>query len=244
MQEDAQEGCINISASVYRDIKNKADIQTRLIGEKTFKNVDEPIRVYEVYFEEVEKEEKSKTLSKKETENSIAVLPFINLSNDPEQEYFCDGMSEEIINALSHIESLKVISRTSTFMFKGEKKDMREIGRKLDVGTLLEGSVRKAGNRLRITAQLINVSDGSHLWSDAYNRELEDVFAMQEEISLSIVKNLKIKLLGEEKAAIVKRYTENLEAYNLCLKGSHYTQMLTTKTSPLEHPKPDMLTTW
>ena len=119
--------------------------------------------------------------------NSIAVLPFQDMSPQKDQEYFCDGMTEEIINALAHVGSLKVIARTSAYAFKDVLKDMREIGRTLDVETLLEGSIRKDNNRLRITAQLIKVDDGSHLWSDAFNRELEDVFAIQEEISLSLI---------------------------------------------------------
>jgi len=160
---------------------------------------------------------------------SIAVLPFANLSADPEQEYFCDGMAEEIINALAHIENLRFIARTSAFAFKGKHEDVRVIGRKLDVETLLEGSVRKAGNRLRITAQLVKVSDGSHFWSERYDRDMEDVFAIQDEISLTIVDKLKGKLLGEEKAALVKRYTENLEAYNLYLEGNYFSQMWTNE---------------
>ena len=229
LQESAEEGCITISASVYRDIKNKADIKTKFLAEKSFKNVDEPIKLYKVISEEIEKEAISEVSPKKETLNSIAVLPFVNMSNDPEQEYFCDGITEEIINALAHVESLKVIARTSAFMFKGKQEDIREIGGKLDVNTLLEGSVRKAGNRLRITAQLIKVADGSHIWSEAYNRELEDVFAIQEEISLAIVENLKVRLLGKEKVAIEKRHTENLEAYNLYLKGIFWAGKLTVE---------------
>ncbi|MBA7570187.1 hypothetical protein ES708_11935 [subsurface metagenome] len=162
----------------------------------------------------------SNSLSKQE--KSIAVLPFVDMSPQKDQEYFCDGMTEEIINALTHVESLKVIARTSAFAFKDKHEDVREIGKKLDVETLLEGSIRKADNRLRITAQLIKVADGSHIWSDAYNRELEDVFAIQEEISLAIVDNLKVKLLGEEKEAIVKHHTEDLEAYNLLLMGRYF----------------------
>ena len=152
-------------------------------------------------------------------ENSIAVLPFQDMSQQKDQEYFCDGMTEEIINVLTHVESLKVIARTSVFAFKDKHKDIREIGNKLDVETILEGSIRKDGNRLRITAQLINVADGIHIWSEAYSRNLEDVFAIQEEISLAIVNTLKVKLLGEEKAAIEKRHTENFEAYMLYLRG-------------------------
>jgi TolB-like protein/Tfp pilus assembly protein PilF len=144
------------------------------------------------------------------------------MSPQKDQEYFCDGITEELINALTHIESLKVIARTSSFAFKGKQKDMREIGKKLDVETLLEGSIRKDGKRLRITAQLIKVADSSHLWSEKFDREIDDVFAIQDEISLAIVDHLKVKLLGEEKVAIVMRHTKNLEAYNLYLKGYHH----------------------
>ncbi len=159
---------------------------------------------------------------------SIAVLPFTNLSGDKEQEFFCDGMAEEIINALAHVEGLRVVARTSAFSFRGQETDIREIGRKLSVENLLEGSVRKAGNRVRITAQLINVADGYHLWSEKYDRDIgdlccpEDIFGIQDEISLAIVDNLKVKLLGDEKKALVRRSTENLEAYNLYLKGRYH----------------------
>jgi serine/threonine-protein kinase len=169
---------------------------------------------------------KEKSASEK-TKPSIAVLPFQNMSADPEQEYFCDGMSEEILNALEHVENLCVVARTSAFAFKGKQEDIREIGKKLNVNTVLEGSVRKSGNRLRITVQLINVADGYHLWSERYDRELEDVFAIQDEISLAIVENLKIKLLKAEKELILKRYTEDLEAYNLYLQGQYFWQMFT-----------------
>jgi len=153
---------------------------------------------------------------------SIAVLPFVNLSADPEQEYFCDGISEEIINVLTQLEELKVVARTSCFAFKGKNEDVREIGRKLAVNHVLEGSVRKAGNRIRITSQLINVDDGYHLWSEKFDRDLEDIFAIQDEISLAIVDRLKVKLVDKTKSALVKRYTDNVEAYGLYLKGRHY----------------------
>jgi serine/threonine protein kinase/tetratricopeptide (TPR) repeat protein len=153
---------------------------------------------------------------------SIAVLPFVNLSADPEQEYFCDGMAEEIIDALTHVEGLRVVARTSAFSFKGKHEDIREIGKKLSVGSLLEGSVRKVGKRVRISAQLINVADGYHLWSEKFDRDLADVFAIQDEISLAIVDKLKVKLLGDEKAKMLKRYTQSLEAYDLYLKGRYY----------------------
>ena len=153
---------------------------------------------------------------------SIAVLPFANLSADPEQEYFCDGMAEEVINALAHVHGLRVIARTSSFAFKGRSEDIREIGARLDVATLLEGSVRKAGDRLRITAQLINVADGSHLWSERYDRRLEDVFAIQDEIALAIVAALEVRLLGRERAAIERPATVDLDAYSAYLKGLYH----------------------
>ena len=159
--------------------------------------------------------------------SSIAVLPFADLSPQKDQEYFCDGLSEELINALTKIKDLRVVARTSAFSFKGEKIDIREIGKKLDVETVLEGSVRKAGNRLRITSQLINVADGYHLWSEKYDRDMEDIFAIQDEVTLAIVDTLKVELLGGEKVELIKRYTEDLEAYNLNLKGRHYLKRFT-----------------
>jgi serine/threonine protein kinase/tetratricopeptide (TPR) repeat protein len=152
---------------------------------------------------------------------SIAVLPFANLSADPEQEYFCDGVAEEIINALAHVQGMRVVARTSAFAFKGRNADVREIGGALDVGAVLEGSVRKAGNRLRITAQLIDVASGYHLWSERFDRTLEDVFAIQDEIALAVVENLKVRLLGRERAALERRYTENLEAHNAYLRARY-----------------------
>lgn len=153
---------------------------------------------------------------------SIAVLPFANISADPENEYFCDGLAEELLNALAKIEGLQVAARTSAFSFKGRETDVGEIGRKLNVSTVLEGGVRKAGNRLRITAQLVNVADGYHLWSERYDREMKDVFDIQDEISLAIVEALKVKLLGAEKATVLRRYTDNTEAYQLYLKGRYH----------------------
>jgi serine/threonine protein kinase/Tfp pilus assembly protein PilF len=150
---------------------------------------------------------------------SIAVLPFANMSNDTDQEFFCDGISEDIINDLSNVEGLRVASRTWAFAFKGKHEDIREIGKKLRVSVLLEGSVRKAGNRLRITAQLINVEDGYHLWSQRWDREMEDVFAIQDEISEKIVEALKLKLTPKAKEAIYKSATKDVQAYELYLRG-------------------------
>jgi len=165
----------------------------------------------------------------KEEPPSIAVLPFVNMSADPEQEYFCDGMAEELINTLTKIKDLKVVARTSAFAFKGKTIDVREIGRMLNVEKVLEGSVRKSGDKLRITAQLVNVADGYHLWSEKFDRDMEDIFAIQDEISLAIVDNLKITLLKKEEEALLKRYTEDLEAYNLYLKGIYFLRMYTAE---------------
>jgi serine/threonine protein kinase/Flp pilus assembly protein TadD len=153
---------------------------------------------------------------------SVAVLPFTNMSNDPENEYFTDGMAEEIINALNKVQSLRVAARTSSFAFKGKNEDVGEIGRKLKVSTVLEGSVRKMGNRLRITAQLVNVADGYHLWSERYDREMEDVFAIQDDISQAIVKALKVILSEGEKKQIEKVRAENVQAYDYYLRGRQY----------------------
>jgi serine/threonine protein kinase/Flp pilus assembly protein TadD len=153
---------------------------------------------------------------------SIAVLPFTNTSADPENEYFTDGMAEEIINALSKIKSLGVASRTTTFGFKGTTEDIRSIGKKLEVQAVLEGSVRRMGNKIRVTASLINVSNGLQLWSDRYDREMEDVFAIQDEIAQNIVKALRIVLSDEEKKAVEKVSkvsTDNVQAYDYYLRG-------------------------
>jgi serine/threonine-protein kinase len=161
-------------------------------------------------------------ITKTRTGPSIAVLPFVNLSPDPENEYFCDGLAEELIDALTKMEALRVVSRSASFQFKGEAHDIRQIGEHLNVNHVLEGSVRKAGNRLRITAQLISVDEGYHLWSEKYDREMEDVFAIQDEITEKIVDQLKVKLVGEEGVPRVKPATQNVEAYTLYLKGRFY----------------------
>jgi serine/threonine protein kinase/tetratricopeptide (TPR) repeat protein len=155
---------------------------------------------------------------------SVAVLPFANMSADPDNEYFTDGMAEEIINALTKIQMLRVASRTSSFAFKGKNEDIGEIGHKLKVSTILEGSVRKMGNKLRITAQLVNVADGYHLWSERYDRELEDVFAIQDDISQAIVKALRVILTEGEKKAIEKPRMVNVQAYDFYLRGRQYFQ--------------------
>jgi serine/threonine protein kinase/Tfp pilus assembly protein PilF len=160
--------------------------------------------------------------TKTNTALSIAVLPFTNMSNDAENEFFCDGLAEELLNSLAKIEKLKVAARTSAFSFKGKNINVDEIGRALKVVNVLEGSVRKAGNRLRINVQLVNTVNGYHLWSERYDREMKDIFDVQDEIALAIVDSLKVKLLGEKKSAVLKRQTDNTEAYELFLKGRYY----------------------
>jgi len=163
---------------------------------------------------------------KSDWKTSIAILPFKNMSADPEQDYFCEGLAEELINSLTQIKELRVVARTSAFSFKGKEIDIREIGRKLDVKTVLEGSVRKSGSRLRITAQLINIVDGFHLWSERFDRELTDIFAIQDEISAAIMEKLKLEFLHEEEEGMVKRYTQDFEIYNLYLKGLYWRRTL------------------
>ena len=141
---------------------------------------------------------------------SIAVLPFTNMSADPENEYFSDGITEDIINALTHLKGLRVAARTSSFAFKGRAPEIAEVGAKLKVETVLEGSVRRAGNRLRITAQLVNVEDGFHLWSERYDRDLQDVFAIQEEIAQMIADRLRVTLGDRTAEPLIKPSTENL----------------------------------
>jgi len=160
----------------------------------------------------------SSSFSEKQ-EKSIAVLAFENMSGDPDQEYFSDGISEEILNSLANVDGLKVAGRTSAFSFKGKKEDIHSIGEKLNVKMVLEGSVRKAGNRVRITAQLINVEDGFHIWSDTYDMDMEDIFAVQEDIANRIVEKLKLQV---QMSAIGGGGTDNLEAYELFLKGIYF----------------------
>ncbi|MGB7297526.1 MAG: protein kinase [Candidatus Aminicenantales bacterium] len=156
---------------------------------------------------------------------SLAVLPFVNMSADKENEYFSDGLAEDIIDALTQVTGLRVIARTSSFAFRGKEQDVREIGARLNVEHILEGSVRRAGKRLRVTAQLVKASDGYHLWSQRFDREMTDVFAIQDEISQAIVEKLRLRLAGDR--PLIKRYTENLAAYDLCLKARYHLLKMT-----------------
>lgn len=218
LQSLAPIGGICISESVHNNVSNKKDIQTKFIKEETLKNVKEPVKIYEVIIMNspiITGEKQRESIP----QYSIAVLAFTNMSSDPEQEYFSDGISEEIINTLAQNPNLKVPGRTSSFTFKGKNEDVRSIGEKLSVKTVLEGSVRSSGNRIRITAQLINVEDGYHLWSESFDRILNDVFEVQDEIAAAIVKKLQITLDGHLAEPKSREQTENIEAYKLYLKG-------------------------
>jgi TolB-like protein/class 3 adenylate cyclase len=225
-------GSVLISDKVKIELQNHPEFKTLSMGFYQFKNIGHEIEVFALDHEGLVKpvpnslkgktEEKKGSASSAFPKKSVAVLPFVNMSNDPEQEYFSDGIAEEILNSLAHLNDLKVAGRTSSFQFKGKNIDLREVGQKLGVTTVLEGSVRKQNNRLRVTVQLINVEDGFHLWSERYDREMDDIFAIQDEVALAITQKLKITLLDTEKAIITKNPTENKEAYDLYLKGKFY----------------------
>ena len=229
LESFALPGSIFISGKAYDDIKNQKDIQSISLGKFTLKNVKEEVEIFAISnpgikIPEVDTLEGKgeRVAGKKSIEKSIAVLPFVNMSNDPEQEYFSDGITEEIVNLLTHIKDLRVAGRTSSFHFKGRDIDIRLVGQKLNVRTLLEGSIRKQNLRLRITAQLINAGDGIQLWSGRYDRELHDIFAIQDEIALAITEELKMTLLEKDKVLINDKRTTNQEAYDLYLKGRFY----------------------
>jgi len=227
IQALAPTGGIWISEAVNNIIANKKNIETKFVTEALLKNVKEPVRIFEVTANNIIPEPKRSPafLNKKNDispHKSIAVLPFINMSNDPEQEYFSEGMAEEIINSLVHVKDLKVAGHMSSFQFKNAKADLREVGDKLGVSNVLEGSIRKSGNTVRVTVQLVNVNDGFQLWSEKYDRPMNDIFAIQDEIALAITEKLKITLLKKERDSITKSYTQNTEAYELYLKGRFY----------------------
>jgi TolB-like protein/class 3 adenylate cyclase len=226
LQSNAPVGAIWVSEPVHNNISNKKGILTRFVREETLRNVKEPVRVYEVTLDNDAAFAPAISTSPKATsqapEKSIAVMAFVNMSNDPEQEYFSDGMAEEILNSISHLKDLKVAGRTSSFQFKGSKTDLKEIGEKLGVRSVLEGSVRKQGDLLRVSAQLINVADGFHIWSEKYDRKMENIFAIQDEIAEAITKKLKITFFDNEEEILYRAPTENEEAYELYLKGRFY----------------------
>ncbi len=202
--------------TALEEIVNKALAKSL---DERYQRVDEMQTYMNAFRKELES--KARQAPKEKCPPSVAVLPFVNVSPEKENEYFSDGMTEEIIDALAKVEGLQVVSRTSVFAFKGKEQDIRKIGKQLNVSHVVEGSVRKAGNRVRITAQLINIADGYHLWSEHFDREMEDVFTIQEEIAHMIVNALKIKLVRKAETPLVERSTENIKAYNLFLKGRY-----------------------
>jgi adenylate cyclase len=216
IQSVSEPGSIYVSEAVSSNVSNKKGIFIRFIREERLKNVREPVRIYEVL--NGQEDYQIETSAQPPVQNNIAILPLINMSNDPEQDYFCDGISEEIMNALGQLNNLRVVARTSAFAFKGKNIDVREIGRALNVNTILEGSVRKSGKRLKIVTQLISTSSGSQVWSNLYDRQLEDIFSIQEDIAGSVATAIKGFLTVEEKETI-RRPETVVEAYEYFLKG-------------------------
>jgi TolB-like protein/Tfp pilus assembly protein PilF len=217
-------GSVLISDKINDELRNQKEISSVFLGRYELKNVRDGVRLYAISSDGLiiptAEQIEGKTSS---SEHSIAVLPFVNLSAEKDNEYFSDGMTEELLNALAKVEGLLVTSRTSSFAFKGKNTDIRDIGKQLGVKTVLEGSVRKYGNRVRVTAQLVNSENGYHKWSETYDRNLEDIFAVQDELANSIVDQLKKTITVKKPAkSLVKVPTENIDAYNLYLKGLFY----------------------
>ena len=217
-------GGIACSAVVRNQVGNRLEVEFIDQGEKTVKNMDQPVHVFFVNLAELASGSLAQNLpgsrpSACSGRPSVAILPFINISNDPEQEFFSDGITEDIITDLSKASGLQVLSRNTVFTLKGKAQNLQQIAKQLGVEYLVEGSVRKFGNRVRITAQLIDGVSDSHIWADRYDRDLTDIFALQDEITTAIVDQLRVKLLPEERAAIKESATRNVEAYTNFLKG-------------------------
>jgi len=228
----AEPGGVCISRSAYDQVKGKLKFEYEYLGEQQVKNIAEPVRAYMVSMvmatpsaSTSAEEHANATLPaghstlKSAMKPSIAVLPFANMSGDQEQEYFSDGITEDLITAFSNISRLSVVSRNTAFTYKGRTVNVKQIAEELGISYVLEGSVRKAGNRVRITAQLIDAEADRHLWSERYDRELEDVFAVQDEITTKIVTALDVELLDGEQARIWRNSTQNGQAYDLFLRG-------------------------
>ena len=218
-------GGICISGTVYEHIKDKISFEYEYLGERTVKNISEPIRLYNI-------STKSSNVSAEEVREihfpdrpSIAVLPFVNISGDPEQEYFSDGITEDLITDLSKISGLFIIARNSVFTYKGKSVKVQEVSNDLGVRYVLEGSVRKVANRVRITAQLVDATTGGHLWAERYDRDLKDIFAVQDEVTKNIVSAMAVRLTTNEKDHLTRRHTNSLEAYEYALRGlEHYSR--------------------
>lgn len=219
LEKIAEPGGIVVSQSVRDHVGNRLKLVFEDRGEQNLKNIERPIRVYNVLLKEpVDVVVNPKT----DGRPSIAVLPFNNMSGDPEQEYFSDGITEDVITDLSKVSGLFVVARHTAFIYKGKPVKVQQVGRELGVGFVLEGSVRKAGPRVRISAQLISSKDGDHVWAERFDRNLSDIFAIQDEITQAIVAQLKVKLLPQEKKSIDRPPTDNVEAYNYYLRGRDF----------------------
>ncbi|PYK58181.1 MAG: adenylate/guanylate cyclase domain-containing protein [Verrucomicrobia bacterium] len=216
LESVADPGGITVSQAVRDHVGNRLDLVFEDRGEQKLKNIEKPIRVYSVILEDANV---GNMTSMKQDRPSIAVLPFTNMSGDREQEYFSDGITEDIITDLSKISALSVIARHTSFTYKEKAAKVQNVGKELGADFILEGSVRKAGARVRVTGQLINSNDGTHIWAERFDRDLTDIFAIQDEITHAIVEQLKVKLLPQEKKSIGKVPTDNLEAYTYYLKG-------------------------
>jgi adenylate cyclase len=211
----AEDGGVCLSRQVYDHVRNKVELRMVGVGLKSLKNVSEPVEIFRMI---MPWEGESKSSAELDSRR-VAVLPFANMSPDPTDEYFADGLTEELIDRLSQVKELEVIARTSVMSFKKKELKASEIGRELRAGALVEGSVRKAGNKIRVTAQLINANTEAHLWSSRYDRDMEDVFAVQTDIAEQVAGALKVELLPAERNAIGQRKTESMDAYTLYLKG-------------------------
>jgi adenylate cyclase len=212
-------GGIAVSQSVRDHVGKRLDLAFEDMGERRLKNIEAPIRVYSI---SVEHTSTDGAASAGKERPSVAVLPFVNMSGDPEQEYFSDGITEDIITDLSKVSGLFVVARNTAFTYKGKHVDVQEVAKRLGVNFILEGSVRKAGARVRVTGQLINGKDSGHVWADRFDRDLTDIFAIQDEITHAIVEQLKVKLLPQEKKSIGQTPTGNVEAYTYYLRGRQF----------------------
>ncbi len=222
----ARPGGVAVSASVRDQVGDRLAVRFDDAGEQTLKNIARPVRVFHVDWGIQHTGAMPASAAVRERP-SVAVLPFTNMSGDPEQEYFSDGITEDIITDLSKVSGLSVVARNSVFTYRGLAADVREVSRRFGATSVLEGSVRKVGQRVRITAQLVDGKDGRHLWADRYDRDLTDIFAIQDEITKTIVDQLKVKLLPEEQRAINTPPTENVEAYTYYLRGRQFLNMKT-----------------
>jgi len=215
----AEDGGVCLTRQVHDSIRNKFQLPLTNLGTKSLKNVDIPVEVYRMVMP-WELSEAQEELPPASSTHRLAVLPFTNMSPDPNDEFFADGLTEEMIAELSGISGVGVIARTSVMHYKGSKKTVREIARDLGVGSVLEGSIRKAGNRIRITAQLIDGKNEEHLWAQRFDRDLNDIFAVQSEIAVSVAKALELKLVPRDAPA--KPASENLDVYTICLRARFF----------------------